>query len=31
MKEIKISFEVSIVLKQTDVHWVEEDWMVHVV
>jgi hypothetical protein len=25
MKEIKISFEVSIVLKQTDVHWVEEE------
>jgi hypothetical protein len=24
-KEIKLSFEVSIVLKQTDVHWVEEE------
>jgi len=25
MKEIKISFEVRIALKQTDVHWVEEE------
>jgi hypothetical protein len=25
MKEIKISFELSIVLKQTDVHWIEEE------
>ena len=25
MKEIKLSFEVSIVLKETDVHWVEEE------
>ena len=25
MKEMKISFEVSIVLEQTDVHWIEEE------
>ena len=25
MKEIKLSFEVSIVLERTDVHWVEEE------
>lgn len=25
MKEIKISFEVSIAIKQTDVHWIEEE------
>ena len=25
LKEIKLSFEVSIVLKQTVVHWVEEE------
>ena len=25
MKEIRLSFEVSIALKQTDVHWVEEE------
>jgi len=25
MKEIRISFELRIALKQTDVHWVEEE------
>jgi len=25
MKEIRLSFELKIALKQTDVHWVEEE------
>jgi hypothetical protein len=25
MKEIKVSFTISIPLKQTDIHWIEEE------
>jgi hypothetical protein len=25
MKEIRLSFEISVALKRTDVHWVEEE------